>query len=427
MNFISTAQKAPPSTLADAIRSGLAQDGGLFVPETFPSIDLNSFTPDLSFPRFAHKVLEPFFVGDILETQVAEFCDRAFNFPLPLKPVNANTFILELFHGPTLSFKDFGARFLAEALNFLSDTQKTTIMVATSGDTGSAVAASIHLKPNLQLIILYPEGKISARQEHQMTCWDDNVHALAVKGNFDDCQTLVKKAFQDREWNQRLRLSSANSINIGRLLPQISYYASTSFEFYRQTGEAPGFIIPTGNLGNATAAYWAKMLGFPIREIVLSTNANVVLPDFLQTGEFRPRPSLTTLANAMDVGNPSNFERLQNLFPNFSTFKQEVSALSANDEDIRKTIQTFYQEYRILICPHTATACFARQSLSEKPWIVVATADPCKFNDMIEPLLKVKVPLAESLQVMLEKPIQRISVEANLNAIKQLLKKRGII
>ena len=427
MYYISTAQKAPPQTLSAAIRKGLADDGGLFIPEAFPAILLDSFSPHLSYPLFAQKLLEPFFINDPLESKIASFCKQAFTFPLPLKSIKPDTFILELFHGPTLSFKDFGARFLAEALNALSPSQKTTVMVATSGDTGSAVASAFYLKPQLQVIILYPQGKISARQEQQITCWDHNVLALGVDGTFDDCQQLVKSAFQDAAWQKKLHLSSANSINIGRLLPQIVYYAYTSLQFYHRYRQAPGFIIPTGNLGNATAGYWAKALGFPIREIVLATNANVVIPDFLKTSHFSPRPSIPTLANAMDVGNPSNFERLQVLFPSFDAFKKNVRAFSATDEDIRQTILSMYHEYQTLVCPHTATACFARKQLSEQPWIIVATADPCKFEDIIEPLIQAPIPVASQLQLLLEKPTQHLVVGRQLEDIKQALEKRGIL
>ncbi len=425
MQFISTANKAAPQTLSRAILLGLAEDGGLFVPKTFPQISLNEFKADWKYPSFAQKILGPYFQGDPLENQLAAFCQAAFTFHLPLKTINPNTFILELFHGPTLSFKDFGARFLAEALKVLSGTHKTTVMVATSGDTGSAVASAFYLKPHLQVIVLYPEGQISPRQEQQITCWGDNVVALSVKGNFDDCQRLVKSAFQDKSWQTEFHLSSANSINIGRLLPQLAYYAYTSLCFYQEHQEAPGFIVPTGNLGNATACYWAKKMGFPIREIVLAVNANLTIPDFLKTGRFTPRKSIHTLANAMDVGDPSNFERLHALYPSFHDFKQNVSALSATDQDIRKTIQAMYHEAHYLVCPHTATACFARKQLSEKPWIIVATAHPCKFDDIIGPLLQIKVPVAPQLQALLERPTERIPVEAKLASIKDVLKNKG--
>jgi len=427
MYFTSTAEKASRKTLSQAILCGLAEDGGLFVPETFPQLDLHSFSPDTPYPDFAQQVLKPFFAQDPIEKHLSAFCRNAFNFPLPLKTINQNTFILELFHGPTLSFKDFGARFLAEALNSLSIQHKTTVMVATSGDTGSAVAAAFHLKPQIQVIVLYPQGKISARQEHQITCWGDNVLALAVDGTFDDCQALVKEAFRDHAWQKALHLSSANSINIGRLLPQVAYYAFTSLLFYKQHQQAAGFIVPTGNLGNATAAYWAKALGFPIREIVLSTNANVVIPDFIKTGHFTPRPSIATLANAMDVGNPSNFERLHQLYPAFATFQENVSAYSATDADIRSTIPEMYQQHKVIVCPHTATACFARKQLSAQPWIIVATADPCKFDDIIEPLLKINIPVAPQLQALLDKPTLQVPVGRNLKDLEQVLQKRGLL
>lgn len=427
MFFISTLGQTEPKTISEAIRCGLAADGGLFVPETFPQFSLDDFQANLTYPLFAEKLLAPFFQDDPLEKRVASFCQEAFTFPLPLKTLRPNTHILELFHGPTLSFKDFGARFLAETLNFLSEDKKTTVMVATSGDTGSAVAAACYLKPNLQVLVLYPEGKISVRQEQQITCWGKNVLALAVKGTFDDCQQLVKRAFLDRSWQAPLHLNSANSINIGRLLPQLCYYAYTSMHFYRQHQKAPGFIIPTGNLGNATACYWAKAMGFPIREVVLATNANITIPDFLKTGEFSPRKSIMTLANAMDVGNPSNFERLRALYPSLEVFRQHVSAYSATDDDIRNTIQQMYKKYQYLVCPHTATACFAREQLEELPWIVVATANPCKFDDIIEPLLHVKVPIAPQLQTLLDRPTERITIGCRLEDIRMVLKTRGVL
>ncbi len=426
MYYLSTAAQTPPQGLSAAIRSGLAPDGGLFIPEALPKLSMSSFSTALSYPVFTQKLLEPFFKGDELESKLASFCDQAFSFPLPLKTINPTTFLLELFHGPTLSFKDFGARFLAEALNALAE-QKITVMVATSGDTGSAVASAFSHKPQLQLIILYPRGKISARQEQQITCWDRNVLALSVDGNFDDCQKLVKAAFQDPWWQKKLQLSSANSINIARLLPQMSYYAYTSLQFYHHYQTAPGFIVPSGNLGNATAGFWAQALGFPIREIVLATNANLVIPDYLQTSHFSPRPSIPTLATAMDVGNPSNFQRLAALFPTFEAFKKNVRAFSASDEDIRQTILSMYQDYHTLVCPHTATACFARQKLSKEAWIILATADPCKFDELIEPILKQPLPLAPALQAMLKKPTQSIVVGKRLEDIKQVLEQRGLL
>jgi threonine synthase len=421
MYFISTRDKNSRKTLSEAIQLGLSENGGLFVPENFPEINLAEFTADLSYPQFAQKLLQPFFDGDPLAKHLAQFCKDAFNFPLPLTQINDNTFMLELFHGPTLSFKDFGARFLANCLNDISAKHKSTIMVATSGDTGSAVASAFHNKTNINVIVLYPKGLISKRQEHQITCWDKNILALAVNGNFDDCQRLLKTAFHDTWWQQHLNLSSANSINIGRLLPQMVYYAYSSIKFYNAFSSEAGFIVPTGNLGNATAGYWAKQLGFPIREIALSTNANKVISDFLASGEFKPRPSIATLANAMDVGNPSNFERLKYLFDTFDSFKKNVQAISATDLDIRNTIKDIYHDYQIIICPHTATAFFAREKLSVQAWIIAATADPSKFESSIEPVIKTLVPVNKQLQAMLDKPSKIIEVDNTLAAIQEAI------
>jgi threonine synthase len=421
MYFISTRNKEIRKTLSQAISCGLAEDGGLFVPEYLPKIDLQQFSPDLKYPDFAQKVLHTFFLNDVLEEKLLQLCNDSFTFPVPLEKLNNNTFILELFHGPTSSFKDFGARFLTGCLAGASDKQKITIMVATSGDTGSSVASAFYKKLNVNVIILYPDKQISERQQHQINCWDKNILALAVNGNFDDCQRLLKSAFQDLWWQKHMNLSSANSINIGRLLPQITYYAYSSLQFYHHHAVSPGFIVPTGNLGNATAGYWAKLMGFPIREIVLATNANKVIPDYLDTGEYHPRQSIPTVANAMDVGNPSNFERLNYLFNTYDSFKNNVKAISANDDAIRKTIKDIYQQYKMIICPHTATAFFARQKLSEQPWIVVGTADPCKFDTIIEPIIQTKVPIALPLKELLSRPAHIVKVANDLQDIKKMV------
>jgi threonine synthase len=422
MDFISTRNKNLRKNFSHAILSGLAEDGGLFVPESFPHINLSEFDPELAYPVFAEKILK-LFIGDELSGELLDLCKRAFNFPVHLKKIDNNnhhTYLLELFHGPTSSFKDFGARFLAECINRLFKQNKTTIMVATSGDTGSAVASAFYEKLNTHIIILYPKGQVSARQEHQMTCWDKNVLTLAVDGNFDHCQALVKSAFQDPWFKTHLKLSSANSINIGRLLPQIIYYAYSSIQFYTKNNIKPGYIIPTGNLGNATAAYWAKAMGFPLREIVLASNANKVIEDYLATGEYKSRPSISTLANAMDVGNPSNFERLSYLYPEFTDFKKQVKAISVDDSHIKETIVEVYKKYKIIICPHTATAFYARQQLDDKPWVVVATADPSKFEEIIEPIIQTKIPIAPQLQALLDRPSHVVPVVCSLEEIQKI-------
>jgi threonine synthase len=420
MFFRSNRNNIIVKSLSDAIRCGLAEDGGLFVPEYFAQFDWKNLDGKLDYALFAEQVLREFFVDDELEAKLPALCKNAFSFPVPLKQLKRNRFILELFHGATLSFKDFGARFLAECLESISMTQQLTIMVATSGDTGSAVASAFYQKRNIRVIILYPKGQISKRQEQQIICWDKNVLPLSITGTFDHCQQLVKEAFTHPWWQNYMHLSSANSINIGRLLPQITYYAYSSVQFYQQYHVEPGFIIPSGNLGNATAAYWAKAMGFPIREIVLATNANRVIENYLHTGSYTPQASVPTLANAMDVGNPSNFERLKDLFRTFDLFKDNVTAYSVDDEDIRKTIKNVYEQYGTLICPHTATAYFVSQQVSDQPWIIVATAHPGKFDNILESITGEKIPIPLQLTVLLDEPANVLNVSANLENIKAM-------
>lgn len=408
-------------TISQAISQGLAADGGLFIPEYFPQIDLASLNADLTYPDFSAKILAEYFVNDELAPHLGTICKHAFNFDLPIHQLDPKTYIMELFHGPTLSFKDFGARFLAECLVHLAKKRKTTILVATSGDTGSAVASAFYQKPNIEVVVMFPKGQISTRQEQQITCWGDNILALAVAGTFDDCQKIVKQAFRDKWWQARTHLSSANSINIARLLPQLTYYAYTSWQFYLTHNQASNYIIPTGNLGNATAAFWAKAMGFPIRDIVLATNANQVISNYINQGRFTPQPSITTIANAMDVGNPSNFERLSYLFNTWQNFKTHVRAISVSDTQIRQIIQEVYQKFNYVVCPHTATAYFARNQLNGQTWFIAATAAPCKFETIIEPLIQTTLPIAAQLQQLLTRPVQLLKVEADIKQIQQTL------
>ena len=422
MHYISTRNSTIKHALSTAILTGLAPDGGLYVPEYLPFIKYEKIDSSVPFAEFVAQILSLYFKNDKLNSFLNLICEQALNFEVPLKPINQNTFLLELFHGPTLSFKDFGARFLAECLAQISNRRPLTIMVATSGDTGSAVASAFDGKDNIKVIILYPKGQVSKRQEHQMTCWGENILALAVEGDFDTCQKLVKTAFEDQWWKKNHQLTSSNSINIARLLPQISYYAYTSSQFFQSHGKKPGFIVPTGNLGNATAAYWAKMMGFPIRDIVLSTNANRTIVNYLETGNYQAQPSISTLANAMDVGNPSNFERLSYLFHNPELFKNNVKAISVSDQQITQTIKEVYSNNNLIICPHTATAYFARKQLSsDEPWIVVSTADPSKFDSIIEPIIGAPLTVNSQLQQLLDKPTQKLIVGPSLIEIQKYL------
>jgi len=431
LKFASSRGGAVLVTLSDAIRQGLAPDGGLYVPTRLPHIDVANFSALTRLPEIAAGALAGFFAGDRLETKLTEIAEAALDFPAPTTPVEAcpdPLFVLELYHGPTAAFKDFGARFLAETLERLQSPADLplTILVATSGDTGGAVAAAFHLRPWVRVVILYPKGQVSARQEQQLTCWGDNVISLRIDGTFDDCQRLVKDAFMYLTLRQRHRFSSANSINIGRLLPQMAYYAASSLEIERRTGAKPSYIIPAGNLGNAFAAVWARAVGFPIARLVLAHNANRTVPDFFETGEWRPRPSVPTLASAMDVGNPSNMERIRTLYPTFASISEHLSADSVDDATIRRRIGEDFMQYGREWCPHTATAAELYRRLSEterrdRPWVVVATAHPAKFDEVVEPIIGRRVAVPAALDRLLRLPQHFLDLPPRLEAVAAAL------
>ncbi|WP_440683285.1 threonine synthase [Cysteiniphilum halobium] len=420
MKFISTRGDAKAVSISSALQRGLAEDGGLYVPEAFPLFDWRDLDSAISYPDFATKLLTPFFKEDALENKLSTICHDSFSFPLPLVNIDQKTSVLELFHGATLSFKDFGARFLANALSHIKTDKKFTIMVATSGDTGSAVAAAFYQKKNINVMVLFPKGKISMRQQKQITCWQGNICAIEVNGTFDDCQALVKGAFADNWWQNNTYLNTSNSINIGRLLPQTTYYAYIAWQYFLKHGKKANFIVPSGNIGNVCACFWAKKMGLPIGDIVIAQNENNVIGQFLDHKVLPNKKSIETLANAMDVGKPSNFERLYALFPDFEVFAREVRAFKASDSDIKKMIAKVKSEYDMPICPHTATAFFARENLSEDAhYIVVATAHPAKFEEVIEPIVKEKIKVPEHLRNLLEKKQESIEISANLNALTE--------
>lgn len=406
MLYVSTRNKENPVSASQAILQGLASDGGLFVPQHFPLIPMAALEGATSYAELAYEVLAPFFVDDELQNHLAEICFEAFNFPIPLHYFSKTEAVLELFWGPTAAFKDFGARFLAASIERLlkARDEKLTILVATSGDTGGAVAAAFHKRENIKVKVLFPKGKVSKRQEKQLTCWGDNIESYAVNGFFDDCQKMVKEAFMDQSLVKKERLSSANSINLGRLLPQMVYPVYASMELYNLTKAEPTIIIPSGNVGNSCGSYWAKIIGAPIKNIVLALNKNRTILDYLESGIYEKRSSVATLANAMDVGDPSNIERLIDLFGDFETFKKEVSAYSVDDQTILKTIERVWKDENYLVCPHTATGEYVRSILNlDNPSIVYATAHPAKFEDVVEPVIKREVEVPEQLVSLLDK------------------------
>jgi threonine synthase len=399
MKFHSTRGRSPEVSFSEALLAGLAPDGGLYVPGQWPELPHLAPSP---LPELGRALIGAFAADDALAAELPAITADAFNFPAPLKPLgdSGRLAVLELFHGPTAAFKDFGARFLAAALERIPRPggRPLRILVATSGDTGGAVAAAFHRRPGIEVVVLFPKGLVSPTQQQQLTCWGDNVTSLAVRGSFDDCQRLVKEAFVDPDMRARAQMSSANSINLGRLLPQAVYYAASSLEVLARTGRKASYIIPSGNLGNAAACVWARRMGLPIDRIVLAHNANLTVPEFLQSGQLRPRPSVATLASAMDVGNPSNLERLLDMFPAPGELAGQVSADWVDDEAIRARIRTDFAALGETWCPHTATAAevYARLPAAEREgrhWVLVATAHPAKFREIVEPLVgKVTVP-----------------------------------
>ena len=431
LQFSSSRGALPAITVSEAIQQGLAPDGGLYMPTGLPHVDVARVARSRRLPDIAHAALRGFFPGDRLEGDLTPIVNAAFDFAAPTTTVGAaaeRLYALELFHGPTAAFKDFGARFLAESLQRLEGgtARPLTILVATSGDTGGAVAAAFHLRPWVRIVILYPKGLVSPRQEQQLTCWGDNVISLRIDGSFDDCQRLVKEAFMDGELARKHRFSSANSINVGRLLPQMVYYIASSLEVERSTGAKPSYIIPAGNLGNAFAAVWARALGFPIGRIILAHNANHTVPDFLGSGEWLPRPSIPTLASAMDVGNPSNMERLRSFYPSIDRLREQLSADSVDDATIRTRIGEDFMHYGREWCPHTATAAevYSRLGTEQRrahPWVLVATAHPAKFNEVVEPIIGKTVEVPDGLGRLLRLPRHLMDLPPTLQALAAAL------
>jgi len=421
-------------TLDDALVDGIAADGGLYVPQELPAFELADFDDAASITEVAGVLLRPFFDGSALLPELSSILVETFSFDIPLKALpsdQGSVSLLELFHGPTAAFKDVGAGFLAACLSRLEGDpdDPLTILVATSGDTGGAVAAAFDGRPGMRVVVLYPDGRVSARQAHQLGCWSDNVLTLKVAGSFDDCQALVKSAMANTELAATYRFSSANSINIGRLLPQSTYYASASLAHFRATGNRPGFIIPTGNLGNALACIIAREMGLPIGPVILATNANRTIGHYFETLEWLPRPSLETLASAMDVGNPSNMERLRSMLGEAEVLRECLGVVAVDDEAIESEIRRGFRAFGIAMCPHTATASHTWRNLDdrtrqESDWILVATAHPAKFETVVEPLIGDSVALPPELAAILERPARAVAVEPDLDAVAAAMRDR---
>lgn len=430
MKFFSTNNPNLEINLEEAIFRGLPPDNGLYMPSEIPELSADFFQniASFSFNEIAFQVSHALIGNEIPVADLKNIIDNAMTFDAPLINIHDNIYSLELFHGPSLAFKDFGARFMASLMSYYLEKNKTkeiNILVATSGDTGSAVAQGFLKMPNIKVTILYPSGGVSDIQEKQLTTLGYNITALEVAGTFDDCQKMVKAAFLDKELSEQLNLSSANSINISRLIPQAFYY----FYAYSRLGEKPlVFSVPSGNFGNLCAGVIAKKMGLPVHKFIASTNVNNVIPEYLNTGIYTPRASIQTIANAMDVGNPSNFARLNYIYGNnVEKMRQDIIGKSYTDEMVRTTLKTVDTKYGYTLDPHGAIAYMGLSDfLAENKNLAVngiflETAHPGKFCDDVESILKRKLTLPLSLQASLHQVKQSIKIAASFEALKSFL------
>ncbi|GAB3539121.1 threonine synthase [Pontibacter brevis] len=417
MKYYSTNRTSPKMSFKEAVIKGLPQDKGLFFPEQVPVLPASFFEalPDMALPAIAFEVLKHYTAPDISPDALRAICEEVFTFPIPLVQVEQGVFALELFHGPTCAFKDVGARFMSRCLQAFAEPDKpVTVLVATSGDTGSAVANGFLGVDNIEVVILYPKGGVSEIQEMQFTTLGQNIKAVAVEGTFDDCQQLVKQAFSDEALAGEMNLSSANSINVARWLPQMVYYFHAWGQWRRRHPEkdpaGATFAVPSGNFGNLAAGVIARQMGLPVRHFIAATNRNKVVPAYLESGEYTPAPSVATIANAMDVGSPNNFPRIQEMFGNdYEALKQVLKGYWTDDAPIKEAIEQVNKEHHYLLDPHGAIAYLSlKQYLPalETDGIFLETAHPAKFKGSIDDILGSDIQLPEQLQAFLNKPKQ---------------------
>jgi threonine synthase len=430
MKFYSTKNKSHSVTLKDAVIRGLAPDNGLYMPEQipqFPKIFFDSIS-DRSFQENSFEVAKHLLGHEIPVADLRRMVNHTISFDAPLVEVEKDVFALELFHGPTLAFKDFGARFMSQLLGYFSRQQEKeiVILVATSGDTGSAVANGFLGVDGTRVVVLYPSGKVSDIQEKQFTTLGKNITALEVEGTFDDCQRLVKQAFQDENLRDNYFLTSANSINIARLIPQSFYY----FHAYAQVKDKSLpliFSVPSGNFGNLTGGLIAKRMGLPVEHFVVATNVNDVVPEFLQTRVFQPRPSVATISNAMDVGNPSNFDRMIDLYDeDFETFSVDVSGYRVTDDETQQAMKSVWKEKGYVLDPHGAVAYCGLQKYSAKAkekfnGIFLETAHPGKFFETVERTLNQKIQLPSTLEKFQSGKKLSIKMDNDYKSFKRML------
>ena len=437
MNYYSTNNNSPKVDFKEATIKGLAPDNGLYFPESIPTLPAEFFANIKSYSKeeIALKVIQPY-VGDAIPAEeLQRIVNETINFDFPLVQVTDDIFSLELYHGPTLAFKDVGARFMSRCLGYFVNGSltnagtgvrpKVTVLVATSGDTGGAVANGFYNVDGVEVVILYPSGKVSSIQELQLTTLGKNIRALQVNGSFDDCQHLVKQAFADADLNSQLFLTSANSINVARWLPQQFYYFF-AYQQWANKEQPPVVCVPSGNFGNICAGLMAHRSGLPIKHFIAATNANNIVPQYFATQHYEPKPAVATISNAMDVGNPSNFVRILEIFEQqFENLKNVVSSVSISDDETKAVLKAVYEQQNYLLDTHGAVAYAALQHWladnEDDKGIILETAHPVKFYDVVEPIIGEKVPMPQSVENLLDKEKKSVVMDVDYESLKSIL------
>lgn len=432
MKLYSTKSPRQFVSLKEAVFQSLPSDGGLYLPEKFEKLPEEFFEDiaEKSFEEIAFETAWQLIGEDVEESVLHEIISTAITFPAPIREIEKDRFVLELFHGPTMAFKDFGSRFMSRLMNYFleKEDREINILVATSGDTGGAVARGFYKVPGIKVTILYPKGKVSPLQEKQLTTLGENITALEVDGTFDDCQTMVKKAFLDPELNAKMNLSSANSINIARLIPQSFYYMNAYAQLKRLGIDKPlVFSVPCGNFGNLTAGLFARQLGLPVRRFIAATNVNAIVPQYLRTGVFEVKPSVHTLSNAMDIGNPSNFERMRYFYKDdVERMKADISGYFYTDEETLSIIKKVEEEDDYMLCPHTAIAYQGLsdycQSIGEEVvGLFLSSAHPCKFPNVYTEEQWQKIENPPQAKAVMKKDKEAVPIQNDFQELKNWL------
>ncbi|MDV3754541.1 threonine synthase [Elizabethkingia anophelis] len=427
MKYYSTRGKHSVN-IQQAVLNGLADDGGLYMPAYIPQLSASFFEniEKKTLSEIGFEVAKLFLEDSVPDAVLKQMIDEVLNFDIPVVPVHHNIYSLELFHGPTLAFKDVGARFMARLMSYFAEGKPMKVIAATSGDTGSAVAAGFYNVPGINVYILYPKGKVSPLQEKQLTTWGGNIKALEIEGTFDDCQALAKRLLADEELQQH-QVTSANSINIARLIPQ-SFYYFWAYAQLKNENKKIVFSVPSGNFGNLTAGLLAYKMGLPVNRFIASTNINNVVPQYLKTGTYEAKASLSTVSNAMDVGNPSNFERMKDLFQEDVTkFREIISGYYFTDEETKATVQKVYKESGYLLDPHGAVAYlglvqYQKEQQQDFNGVLLETAHPAKFIETVEESILEKIEVPEKLSAFGKKEKVATLFPVDFQMIKAFIK-----